>query len=143
MKRVVYGCVVVAIALVGFASACGGSQGRATASRSLEGTEWALIAYRKTSPIEGTEITATFKDGQVSGSAGCNSYFGSYDASGADISFGVIAQTEMACMDPEGVMDQETEYLGYLAQAQTYRFEGDRLLIYWDDHEALTFEPRE
>jgi heat shock protein HslJ len=143
MKRRVFGCIAVAIVIAAFASACRTTGGVAADALSLEGTQWVLLAYRKTSPIEGTEITATFEDGQIAGSAGCNSYFGAYEARGGDINIGPIAQTEMACMDPVGVMDQETEYLGYLSQAQTFRFDGAQLLIYWDEHEALTFLPRE
>ena len=38
----------------------------------LRGSTWELFAYRKTRPIEGTLITAEFRDGQVRGTGGCN-----------------------------------------------------------------------
>jgi len=63
-----------------------------------------------------TLTTATFDStkGQVTGSAGCNTYFGSYDANKSKLTIGVIAATEMYCLEPEGVMDQEQEYLKIL-----------------------------
>ena len=44
----------------------------------LDGSGWELYAYRKTKPIVGTTITANFSDGEIRGTAGCNSYSGSY-----------------------------------------------------------------
>ena len=82
-----------------------------------------------------------FEDGQVTGSAGCNSYFGSYKARSGDITVGAVGSTQMACVDPGGVMEQEQEFLKHLSEGQTFRIEGEQLMIYWDDHEALTFEP--
>jgi heat shock protein HslJ len=80
------------------------------------------MAYGKTRPIPGTTITATFEDGQVRGSAGCNSYFGSYQVNGDKISVGQMGITEMACLEPEGVMDQELMFVGFLGDAKTFRF---------------------
>jgi heat shock protein HslJ len=130
-------------------AACAKTDGPSTgiespdSARSLNGTSWTLMAYRKTSPIEGTTITATFEEGRVHGSAGCNSYSGSYQVDGDKITVGMLAITEMACMSPEGVMAQETTFVEYLGDAQTFRFEGERLYIDFSDHEALTFVPEE
>ncbi|MBN1937786.1 MAG: META domain-containing protein [Anaerolineae bacterium] len=111
--------------------------------RSLEGTSWTLLAYRKTSPIEGTTITATFEEGRVSGSAGCNSYSGLYEVDGDKITVGALAITMMACVEPQGVMEQEQTFTEFLGAAQTFRFEREQLYIYFSDHEALTFVPAE
>jgi len=139
MKRTTLCSIVAAMLIVALAPACGGGP---AGGDPLDGTSWVLAAYRKTAPIPGTEITAAFRGGQVTGNAGCNSYFGSYEAQGGEISVGAVGSTEMACMDPEGVMEQELEYLKHLSDAQTYQIEGDRLTIYWDNHEALTFAPK-
>jgi heat shock protein HslJ len=76
----------------------------------------------------GTEITAAFgDDGKLTGSAGCNSYFGSYEVDGEAITFGPLGSTLMACAEPEGIMNQEQAYLAALESAGTYRIEGDKL----------------
>ena len=90
-------------------------------------------AYRKTKPIPGTEITARFEDGQVTRLAGCNTYFGSHEVSGEGITIGQLGWAEMACLDPEGAMEQEREYLDHLSNAQTFRLADGRLQIYWDE----------
>jgi heat shock protein HslJ len=101
------------------------------------------MAYRKTSPISGTTITATFEDGQVSGSAGCNSYSGSYQVSGDTITVGAVAITEMACLEPEGVMEQELLFVEFLTDAQTFRIADGQLQTFRPDGEALTFVPQD
>jgi heat shock protein HslJ len=109
----------------------------------LDGTSWTLFAYRKTKPISGTTITASFEEGQISGSAGCNTYFGSYKVQGEEITITDMGLTAMACLTPEGVMDQEQTIVGFLGNAQTYKLVDGQLLIYWTNHEALTFDPQE
>ena len=82
--------------------------------------------------IADTEITAEFASAEetVKGSAGCNSYFGSYKLKGSQLSIpGPIGATEMYCMEPEGVMDQEQEYLAVLQLAESYEIDGDKLQI--------------
>jgi heat shock protein HslJ len=136
---------IIMITLVGvFAlllAACSGPD--SAASDPLDGTSWVLMAYRKSRPIPGTVITATFEDGQIHGSAGCNSYFGSYEVSGGTIKVGPIAITEMACLEPEGVMDQELTFVQFLQDAQTFRLTDEQLQIFTSDSEALTFIPPE
>ena len=109
----------------------------------LDGTSGVLMAYRKTTPISGTTITATFEDGQVRGSAGCNSYSGSYQVSGDTITVGAVAITEMACLEPEGVMEQELLFVEFLTDARTFRLADGQLQTFRPDGEALTFIPQD
>lgn len=109
----------------------------------LDGTSWVLMAYRKTKPIPGTTITATFEDGRVHGSASCNSYSASYQVSGDTITIGAIALTMMVCPEPEGIMEQETVFLEFMQDALTFRFIDGQLQIFRSDGEALTFIPPE
>jgi len=109
----------------------------------LNGTQWNLIFYRKTRVMEGTHITANFENGDINGSAGCNSYFGAYQIDGENITFGQIGMTEMYCTDPEGIMDQEGFYLDALADAQRFEIVDKRLTIFLSGQETLTFEPTE
>lgn len=106
----------------------------------LDGSGWELYAYRKTKPIVGTTITANFSDGEIRGTAGCNSYSGSYTTDGAKIEFGELGWTAMACLDPPGVMEQETLVMDFLINAERFELEEDRLTIYHTDGEALTFD---
>jgi len=92
----------------------------------LEGRSWTLASLAGAEVI-GT-VTVTFNEGQLSGSAGCNSYFGSYQLDGQSITIGPMGMTEMFCMD-EGVMDQEMAFLAALGQASSFNVEGDSLTI--------------
>lgn len=98
--------------------------------QSLEGSSWQVLSYNNgrggvTSLIIGTEITANFEqDNQLSGNSGCNSYFGQYETDGDNINISGVGATEMACLEPEGVMDQEQEFLAALETADTYKIEG-------------------
>ncbi|MBN1303704.1 MAG: META domain-containing protein [Anaerolineales bacterium] len=107
----------------------------------LDETSWELYAYRKTALLEGSTITIRFEDGQVSGNSGCNGYGGRYEVYGDRITVSELFSTMMACLGPEGLMEQEQRYLGYLGTARTYRLKDGQLLVYWNEHEALTFVP--
>ena len=105
----------------------------------LKGTSWRLVTLGGAGLIPGSQITATFEDGQVHGSAGCNSYGGSYQVSGDRLTMDAIFMTEMACMDPQGVMDQERQYLEMLGMAQTFKLSGGQLQVFSAGGEVLTF----
>lgn len=99
----------------------------------LAGTSWLVQAYNNgqqavVSVIIGTELTATFgEDGNLTGTAGCNDYSAPYQVEGDNISIGPAAATQMVCAEPEGIMEQEQQYLAALQTAATYRFPGDRI----------------
>jgi heat shock protein HslJ len=103
----------------------------------LEGTTWLLD---KTIP--GSEITAEFADGQVTGSAGCNTYNGTYRSTRAagrnTIEFGPLATTRMMC--DEALMDQEGLYLTALEAATEYTIEGFALSIEYPGGELLYYD---
>jgi heat shock protein HslJ len=113
----------------------------AAISSDLAGTSWTVIAYNNgneavVSVIIETEgmLTADFdSEGTLSGSGGCNSYNGSYSTDGDAIEIGPIASTERACLDPEGVMEQESLYLAALATAATYAVRGETMEMRTDD----------
>ena len=114
----------------------------------LEDKTWVLESYGETgnlqAVIEGTEITATFKSAehQVNGSAGCNHYFGDYEVSKGSLSIPVVGSTEMYCMEPEGVMDQEQQYLQALTLALSYIIEDGQLKITCSGENVLVFTTR-
>lgn len=102
---------------------------------SLERDSWILESYgardNLKSVLDGTEITVIFNsaEGQIKGSAGCNSYFGSYELSNDNLSIFQISNTEMYCMEPEGVMEQEDQYLKLLRAAESYKVQDGKLQI--------------
>ncbi len=104
----------------------------------LEGVNWVLART-----IPGTEITAVFDGGQLSGSAGCNNYFGTYvTGSSRDkntISVSELGTTRMMCA--EEIMEQESEYLAALQSATNYSIEGARLEITSPDT-RLAYSPK-
>lgn len=111
----------------------------------FEDKEWALESYGESgnsqAVIEGTEITATFDSAksEVRGSAGCNSYFGDYEVDDSELSVPVLANTEMACLEPEGIMDQEQQYLRLLRLTESYEIEDNKLRITCSDGSVLVF----
>jgi heat shock protein HslJ len=110
----------------------------------LDGTSWVLVALNGDSPLEGTTITAEFAEGEISGSSGCNSYFGSYTLNGNGLEFGMMGMTEMACMEPQGVMEQESAYLETLRSITQVRLAGDQLEMMDESGDVvLRFERQE
>ena len=111
----------------------------------LDDTKWFLRSYGEQNNlqviIEGTEITATFNSakGEVSGSAGCNTYFARYEVIGTKLSISEMAFTEMACVSPEGVMEQEQEFLAILAGAQSFQADDTTLTIFCSGGQQLYF----
>lgn len=107
----------------------------------LEGTTWQLNALNAGTAIvtvlPDTQITATFDNGQVTGSAGCNSYFGSATHDDGQLTIGALGSTKMACGQPKGVMEQESAYLQALQSAATFQVEGSVLTILNSNGERL------
>ncbi len=100
----------------------------------LSGTNWQVTGYNNgrgavTSPLNGTTLTTRFTADQVGGNSGCNDFNGSYWVSGSNISIGALGGGMMACGDPAGVMEQETEFRAALQSAVTFQFDGNRLTL--------------
>ena len=112
----------------------------------FEDEDWVLETYGEPGDlqavIEGTEITAVFDSDtqEVRGSAGCNSYFGEYEVSNKQLSITGLGNTEMYCMEPEGVMEQEEQYLGSFRLAESYEIEDGKLRISCSDGTVLVFQ---
>jgi len=108
----------------------------------LAGTEWRLTSMSGRALIEGTEMSLTFDETTFSGSAGCNTYGGSYSADAVALRGRGIYATEMGCMEPEGVLEQEQAYLAALATVVSYRVENGRLEMHDEaGSQILTFAP--
>jgi heat shock protein HslJ len=98
------------------------------------GTTWSLGLYKgadgtMTAVLPTTTVTALFENGNLTGSAGCNSYFGGYTLVGVNgITLGPIGSTLMFCGEP-GVMEQETAYLALLQSAVSWEVSGAQLIL--------------
>ena len=122
--KLVTAALLVAVALTVLVVACGDDDDGAD----LAGTSWVLSTLADAAALAGSEVTASFAEGQVSGSAGCNSYTGTYEADGDEITIGEnIAVTARACETP--LMEQESAYLIALGQAERVAIDGDELTI--------------
>jgi heat shock protein HslJ len=96
----------------------------------LDGTAWLLNSLNGDAPIAGSEITLSFEEAKLTGRSGCNLYSGDYAIEGeGTFQAGPFEVTEMACLDPMGVMDQEVDYLQILQGASTIGREDDELTI--------------
>jgi heat shock protein HslJ len=112
---------VLALASAGCASVGGAPK--------LDGTSWTLTSWSASSldPAE-FNITAIFKDGQVGGNSGVNSYGGPYEVgSRGSFQVGEIVSTLMA--GPEPAQRAETIYHELLKQARKYAVDGDTLTL--------------
>jgi heat shock protein HslJ len=109
----------------------------------LVGPDWTLTSLAGKPKVEGTTLTATFsQDDRVSGSAGCNRYFGGARGEGGSLSVSPLASTMMAC-GQDGVMEQEQLYLALLQGATRYSIQGSELRLGpGADHVTLVFAAR-
>ncbi len=107
----------------------------------LAGSEWMVTRYNTglqsvSSIVGGVELTVAFgEEGTVSGSAGCNSFTGSFAVDGSSVEIGPLAATAKMCID-EAVMEQEGRFLAALNAATTYTILGSQLELR-DDAGAL------
>lgn len=119
----------------------------------LEGPVWTLLSFVEPNPtiepsipaplardvLDGTAITATFEGGVMAGSAGCNQYSGAYQVEGNVLALGPMGATKMACLEPEGLMEQESRYLQALSGITAYQIYGRQLWLEAADGLSLVF----
>lgn len=75
-------------------------------------------------PIVDTHpITITFEEGQVSGTASCNGYGGTYEIEGSTITFSDLTMTEMACT-PEETMQAEGMFATSITRVDSVSLDG-------------------
>ncbi len=138
MKRLFRILILLSIFILAGCSLIKSDQSENAAQDPLAGTAWVLVKLNGELPAEGTVLTLSFTDGNLGGSAGCNSFGGAYQVSGSQLTTGEIASTLMACMD-SGVMTQESLYLSLLGAAQTFTLTDSELRISSLDGGELVF----
>lgn len=81
-------------------------------------------------------ITLTLDEtGKVSGHAGCNRFFGSYQSTDNSITFSGFGSTKMFCKDK---MTVEDKYLKALGTVQSFKSDGTKL--YFSDGSTVILE---
>lgn len=129
--------LLLAMVLVS-ASGCG-----AAAGDPLEGTSWRLTGWTVSSiDPSSVTITAEFKEGQIGGNSGVNSYGAPY-ATGANgaLTIGTITSTLIA--GPEPAMRAETAYDALLAKVASFKIDGNTLaLLDASGNQSLIFTAR-
>jgi heat shock protein HslJ len=139
MSVVSYYRLVAVIGGVGLVlAACSGGDEAA----GLTDSPWRASQYVDASgglvdPIQDTILSATFDGEQVTGSAGCNNYFGGYTTDGDAISIGPLASTQMFC---EGAMDQEIAFLTAMQTADSYEISGNTLELKQGNTSVVIYE---
>ena len=128
MKKHVF--VLLALLIL---TACSGGN-----SASLEGA-WKLVSYgdpaNPTAAAPDVDTSVEFKDGQVTGNVGCNSFGGKYEVDGNEVTFSEVMSTLMFCEGPVG--DQETATLNVLRETATFALNGDTLSITSQDSSTV------
>ena len=110
----------------------------ASGAPSLEG-RWDLVSYgpmaSEAKVLTDTQVFISFtNDGKISGSGGCNRYFGGWgilEDTKDTIRIWRTGSTKMACQDP--VMTQEYGYLEELSRVSSYSMEGRELRLYYNE----------
>ncbi|MCG5535226.1 META domain-containing protein [Ectothiorhodospira mobilis] len=88
----------------------------------LTGGPWRIEDVAGGGSIDRSQIRITFDPrGRVTGSTGCNRFFGPYTLTGEGLTLGPLATTMMAC--PQALMDQERRVLQALEAVR--RFDRD------------------
>ena len=113
----------------------GASRIEITVVNGLTTGRWILSSYSTPSgglqrPIPGTEITARFgPDGSLNGSAGCNSYSGTFTAFDQTLRVNTLSPSQAWCDAPGGIMDQEGTFLTLMQYASRMAISAGQLTV--------------
>ncbi|OEU69874.1 MAG: hypothetical protein BA863_06765 [Desulfovibrio sp. S3730MH75] len=118
---------ITLICLVLLFAGCSASKSKLTADLPLQ-TKWILEDIDGTGVIDFAQSWIIFtKDGNVTGSGGCNRFNGSYTLKNNTLEVGPLASTRMACTDAVG--SQEFKFLQALDQSLNVRTENGLLFM--------------
>lgn len=87
--------------------------------------------------LDSHPVTITFEGNEVSGTASCNGYGGTFDLNGSSISISDLAMTEMAC-SPEETMEAEATFSEAITRVDTVSL--DETLTLSGDSIEMVFE---
>jgi len=97
--------------------------------------------------IDDTDLAMKFTDQTVSGSTGCNTFSGAYQARGItnglhNLTMGPLAMTRRACMEAEAAA-LEMSITQALSQTTGYKRIGDGVIVLYNENgsDVLTLKP--
>ena len=131
--RITGGLILGAVALL--ALAC------ASEEQPLAGTSWTLLTVAGSPAIGNVEVEFSEENG-ISGWTGCNSYDGTYSASGSSFAIEDLIWTEAGCPSRDLFM-QESLYTDLLLDAEGFSVSGARLTLTGSDGQTITFAPKQ
>jgi heat shock protein HslJ len=145
MIQKTFSIIVLAAALSGL-SGLGPKPAIAAESAPLSG-DWTLESFGEainpTEVLPETTVTATFADGILNGSAGCNQYRSQYQTRHRRVTISPATTTRKSC--PPAIIEQEQAFLNALLTTRTYRLndQGQLLIRYKTEAgpQVLTFNP--
>ena len=119
--------ITTILAIATLVGACGG--GSATpgpTAQTLDGRTFLSTKVDGPALVAGTVIRITFKDGNVSVNAGCNTFGGQYRIDGDRLVVGQIVTTEIGCQPNLAAQDQ---WVGGLIGGATIGLDGNSLTL--------------
>ncbi len=107
---------------------CGKNKEDPVAFGDIRGVTWQLSDLGNNSLSNGILTTLIFEDeNKISGNAGCNNYFGTYNLYTNGFEISNIGTTKKMCSDE--IMEQEMTYLTVLGNATSIKFSDYKLEI--------------
>ena len=108
-------------------------------------TQWNLVELNGSAidiPASGGQVYIYLQQegDKLSGSDGCNRFFGSYDLSGTSLEFHSVAQTMMACRG--SFTGREAEFLTALKLVTSYQISDNALQLKVEDRVLARFQAR-
>jgi heat shock protein HslJ len=106
----------------------------------LESTVWLLEEYinlegEMQAALEGSDGFILLENGELGGTAGCNSFFSEYTLEDETLAFGTIGSTLMACDEP--LMSQERAVFNALESTAAFEIDADTLTLLDADGNTL------
>jgi len=115
--------------LVAPTATSGSSSNIVAAASSLLDASWRLVEINGQKALPNVSVTATFSGGSaLSGSGGCNRYFGSATVTDGKLAVSPLGVTKMYCGEA-GVADQEDAYFKALANVAGFSVVGAELRL--------------
>lgn len=105
---------------------------------SISNSEWKLTEMNGQKIDSKVLITLKLikENGSITGSGGCNQYYGTYIQNNDQITFNVTGTTKMFC---DETMNYEDEFIRTLKNQFTIKQEGENLLLSKDNNIILKF----
>lgn len=137
--------IVPLLCSLAFQGCAGKTTPEITTATAIENGVWYLVEYgpleAPVPPVPDVEATITIDQAteQVSGTAGCNRFSGSFRVTGSDVQVGPLAATKKLCPEPPGVMAQEQAVLAAFSTVTRYTLEEGTLTFYYGSDEGIRF----